>query len=303
MQTVGLIGVGIMGTPMVRTLLRGGFRVNIYDQVQDHVQPLVKEGAVGLESPKAVARASDVVITMLPNSKIVEAVMFGGSGLYEGLEKGKIYIDMSSSDYASNQRISSKLAEKEVPMLDAPVTGSVKGAEEGTLTIMVGGEAQVLEQARPVLEALGSKIIHVGPIGTADIAKACNQMLFAMNTAAAAEVLALSAKAGLDPEMLMSIVNTGSGESYAGRVKMANFTFKRNFKPGFTTNLMAKDVDIALNMARELQVPMRLGTLVRENLRTAQNRGYGLNDCSVVACLEEEDAGVVIQPFRDREDA
>ena len=301
MQIVGLIGAGIMGTPMTRTLLRGGYTVNVFDTNKEHVAALVADGAVAKNSAKEVGEASDVIITMLPNSKIVEAVMFGENGLYQGLSKGKIYVDMSSSDYASNQMISEKLKAIDVPMLDAPVTGSVKGAEEGTLTIMVGGAAETLEQVRPVLETLGSKLIHVGPIGSADIAKACNQLLFAMNTAAVSEVMALSAKAGLDPAMLMTIVSNGSGESYAGRVKTVNFTFKRNFKPGFTVNLMAKDVDIALNMARNLQVPLKLGTLVRENLRVAQNKGYALDDCSSVARLIEEDADVVIQPFADKE--
>lgn len=297
MQTVGFVGTGIMGTPMTRCLLRAGYTVNIFDHTRDKVLLLEGEGAVGKSSSREVAQSSDVVITMLPNSKIVESVMFGENGLFEGLSAGKIYIDMSSSDFASNQMIGKRLAEIGVEMLDAPVTGSVKGATEGTLTIMVGGESSTLEKVRPILETLGSRIMPVGALGTADIAKACNQMLFAMNTAAVSEVLALAVRAGLDPELLMSIVNTGSGESYAGRVKMANFTFKRNFKPGFTTNLMAKDVDIALNMARDLQVPMRLGNLVRENLRVAQNKGYALDDCSSVARIVEEEAGVTIQPF------
>ncbi len=297
MQKVGFVGLGIMGSPMVRCLLRKGYTVNIYDRSEARLEELLGEGAFPRESPRQVAELSDVIITMLPNSGIVEEVMFGENGLYEGMGEGKIFIDMGSSDYASNQRICERLKEKGTVMLDAPVTGSSKGAKEGTLTIMVGGDTQTLEQVRPVLEAMGEKIVFVGPVGTADIAKACNQMLFALNIAAVSEVLALAVKAGLDPEVLMSIVNTGSGESYAGRVKMANFTFKRNFKPGFTLKLMAKDVDIALNMGRNLQVPMRLSNLVRENIRIAQNRGFEGDDCSCVVRLTEDEAGVVVEPF------
>lgn len=297
MQEIGFIGLGIMGTPMARCLLKAGYPLNIYDRMEVHVKPLEEEGAAARQCPKEVAEHSDVIITMLPNSQIVEAVMFGSDGLYDGLCKNKIFIDMGSSDYASNQRISRELEKKGVKMLDAPVTGSSKGAAAGTLTIMAGGDEDTLAKVRPVLEVMGSKIIPVGPVGSADIAKACNQMLFALNLAAASEVFALSAKAGLDPEVLLSIVDSGSGESYAGRVKMADFTFKRNFKPGFTTNLMAKDVDIALNMARNLQVPMKLGNLVRENLRIAQNLGFGADDCSSVARIAEKESNTVIKPF------
>lgn len=297
MERIGFIGLGIMGTPMVRCLLRKGYTVNIHARTDVHVKPLAMEGAIPKSSPRQVADDSDVIITMLPNSRIVEEVMFGEKGLYGGLGKGKIFIDMGSSDYTSNQKISRELAKKEVPMLDAPVTGSAKGAAEGTLTIMVGGEEKTLELVRPILETMGSKIVFVGSLGSADIAKACNQMLFALNIAAVSEVLTLAVKAGLDPETLLSIVNNGSGESYAGRVKMANFTLKRNFKPGFTMELMAKDVDIALSMARNLQVPMRFGNLARENIRIAANKGYGADDCSSVVRVAEEEAGVVVEPF------
>ncbi|MCI8660124.1 MAG: NAD(P)-dependent oxidoreductase [Lachnospiraceae bacterium] len=297
MQKVGFIGLGIMGAPMVRCLLKSGYLVNIYDRSGLRSEELSKEGAVLQKNPRQVAVFSDVIITMLPNSGIVEEVMFGENGLYEGMSAGKIFIDMGSSDYKSNQQICEWLKEKGAKMLDAPVTGSFKGAQEGTLTIMVGGDSQTFEQVRPILETMGEKIVPVGPVGTADIAKACNQMLFALNIAAVSEVMALAVKAGLDPEVLLSIVNAGSGESYAGRVKMANFVFKRNFKPGFTLQLMAKDVDIALNMGRSLQVPLRLGNLVRENIRIAQNKGYELDDCSCVIRIAEEDSGVVVEPF------
>ena len=297
MQNIGFIGVGIMGTPMVRCLLKAGFPVNVYDRRETQVAPLVEEGVVAKNSPKEVAESSDIVITMLPNSMIVDSVMFDENGLFEGLTAGKVFIDMSSADYHTNQRICLRLKDKGVEMLDAPVTGSSKGATEGTLTIMVGGEESTLEKVRPVLEAMGSKIIHVGPVGTADIAKACNQMLFALNLAAASEVFALAAKAGLDPEMLLSIANNGSGESYASRVKFDKFVLKRNFKAGFTTNLMAKDVDIALSMARNLQVPMRMGDLARETLRIAQNKGYGLDDCSGMVRIIEDETNVTVEPF------
>jgi 3-hydroxyisobutyrate dehydrogenase len=301
MQKIGFIGLGIMGTPMARLLLRAGYQVNIYARTDVHVKPLAEEGGIARQTPKEIAEHSDVIITMLPDSRVVEEVMFGENGVYEGLDEGKIFMDMGSSDYASTQRISKKLEKKGVRMLDAPVTGGAKGAAEGTLTIMVGGNVDTLEQVRPILEVMGDKIIPVGPVGSGDIAKACNQMLFALNLSAASEVLALAVKAGLDPQVLMSVVNSGSGESFAGRVKMENFTFKRNFKPGFTTDLMAKDVDMALDMARSLQVPMKLGNLARENIRVAQNCGFGSDDCSSIVRVAEQESDVVIQPFADND--
>lgn len=293
MKTIGFIGIGVMGSRMCARILNAGYRTNVFDVSTDAVKAMEEKGAVGYESPALVGKHSDVIVTMLPNSRIVESVMFGENGLISGLSAGKIYIDMSSSQSSSNQKISEKLSEIGVPMLDAPVSGGFQGAEKGTLSIMVGGPKEVFEDSLPLLSTMGKNIRYVGRIGCGDIIKSVNQVLFAMNMVAAAEAAILGVKAGIDPEVLLEIVNSGAGQSYATSQKLVNFALKRNFKPGFTLDLMVKDADIALNMARELHVPMAMGNLARETLVQAQNKGMGRDDCSGVIRLLEESTKTV----------
>ena len=297
MKKVGFIGTGIMGRRMCIRIVNAGYEVYVNDINPDSYQEIVKLGGKSVATPAEVGKNSDVVLASLPNSKIIESVMFGKNGLHSGLSAGKVFIDLSSSQASSTQMISKRLEEIGVKMLDAPVSGGAKGAEEGKLTIMIGGSKDTLDESKDILDILGSNIRHVGDIGAGNIVKAINQVLFSMNTVVAAEAVVLGTKAGVDPGILLEVINSGSGQSYATSQKIINFTFKRNFTPGFTLDLMAKDMDIALNMGRELKVPMQMANIAREALLTAQNKGLGGNDCTAVIQLLEEITGVTVKPI------
>ena len=289
---VGSIGVGAMGTPMVCNLIKAGYAVIIYDIRKQAMEALAIEGVEQASSPKDVARQCPVVIAMLPSSAEVEAAVLGPNGVIEGVTPSSILIDMSISYTYSTRMLSKKLAEKGAHMLDAPVSGGVGGAREGTLAIMVGGDENVLKECRSILQAIGSKITHVGDIGAGHAVKCLNNMCTACTMIITSEALVAATKLGLNPELVLAAINNGSGRSYSSEYKFPTFVLNGAFNSGFTVSLMNKDVGMAVRLGEELHVPMFLGAIVRKVYNYAVTKG-GSNMCHTgIVKLFDECCGV-----------
>jgi 3-hydroxyisobutyrate dehydrogenase len=296
-QRVGFIGLGIMGKPMARNLLKAGFPLTIYARHPEKVQDVVASGAELVASSRAVAEASDVVITMLPNSPEVEEVMLGPSGVLEGARPGLIVVDMSTIAPEASQALAKRCAERGVAFLDAPVSGGSVGAEAGTLSIMAGGDAQAFEQCRPVLEAMGSKekIFYVGPSGSGEVVKIANNLLCGAISAATAEALVLGVKAGVSAEMLAKIIGVSSGASAQLSNVFPIRVFNGSFQPGFMTDLLYKDLGLALDLGEQTGVPTEFAALSREWFEKARAAGFGREDYTAVIKLLEQQAGAQVR--------
>lgn len=285
---VGFIGIGAMGKPMAENILGAGYSLIVNDVNEAAVQELVTKGAVRAATPRELAQAADVVITMLPNGAIVEQVLLSEQGIFAGAKPGLTIIDMSSVAPGFTRKIAKMAADRNLNYLDAPVSGGVKGATEGTLTLMIGGNAELVACYRPLLEVMGKKLYHVGEVGAGDAVKLVNNLLLAVNMAAAAEAFALGTKLGLDPQTLLDVISVSSGNSYALTAKMPNFVFKRNFAPGFAIDLQYKDLELATQTAKEVKVPMLLTNLAQQIFEQARAAGLGREDISaVIKPLEE----------------
>ena len=242
---VGFIGLGVMGKKMALNVLKSGNDLTVYDVVKENVQDLVNEGAKSANSPAELAAECDLVLTSLPNSFIVENVVLGKNGVFEGAKSGMIYVDLSSITPKSIRKISDIAKEKNISVVDAPVSGGAEGAAKGTLTIMAGGDKEVLDKAMPVLLSIGKEVKHVGSVGAGDTVKAVNNLLLGINMVAAAEALVLGKKAGLDPDVMFEIISKSSGGSYALSAKYEKYISKGNFNLGFMVDLMYKDLEIS----------------------------------------------------------
>lgn len=295
MLKVGFIGLGAMGKPMAANLLKAGYPLTVHDVVPAAVAELAALGAATAATPRDLAAASEVIITMLPNSAIVEAVVAGPDGLLAGSRPGQIIVDMSSVTPGHTKKMAALAAAKEVEYLDAPVSGGVAGATAGSLTIMAGGKGEALELCLPVLQALGKKIYHVGPVGSGDAVKLVNNMLLGINMAAVAEALTLGAKAGLDPKAMFEVIAASSGRSYALEAKVPNFVFKGNFEAGFAIDLQYKDLEMATQTGKELGVPLMLANVAEQIFETARAKGMGRKDISAVVAAQEDLAGVKVR--------
>ncbi|UWG97884.1 NAD(P)-dependent oxidoreductase [Dehalobacter sp. DCM] len=285
---VGFIGIGAMGKPMAKNIMSAGYPLVVNDVNDAVVQELVADGAIRAESPRELAQEVDVVILMLPNGAIVESVLFGEQGIIAGAKPGFAIIDMSSVSPTFTEKVANAAAAYQVDYIDAPVSGGVKGATNGTLTIMVGGEADVVKHYQPLLEVMGNKIYHVGKVGAGDAVKIINNLLLGVNMAAVAEAFALGTKLGLDPQVLLEIINVSSGSSYALAAKMPNFVFKGQFEQGFAIDLQYKDLELAIQTAKEAKVPMILTNLAQQVYEQARAAGLGREDISaVIKPLEE----------------
>jgi len=262
---VGFIGLGVMGRPMALHLVRAGYRVHVYARRPEAAAPLVSAGASTTATPAELASQSGVVITMVTTTADVETVLLGPDGVLSGARPGTIVIDMSTIAPQATRQIAERLAERQVRMLDAPVTGGPAGAEAATLTIMVGGQAEVLEEARPILEHLGRQIVHMGGNGAGQVAKACNQLALLINAEGVAEALALGTRCGLDPRRLREALLGGIASSRVLDVfggKMA----ERQFTPGMATRLYDKDLSIVLDLAREAGQALPAAAVIRAHL-------------------------------------
>jgi len=252
---IGYIGLGIMGKPMARNIMKAGFDVVVHNRSRQSVNELVSIGAIEANSPADVARQVDVVFTNLPDSPDVELVALGAKGIIEGVHQGLIYVDNSTIKPATTRSVGKKLAEKGVVMLDAPVSGGDVGAIEGTLTIMVGGPENALEQIRPILQAIGKTITHVGGLGDGQIAKAANQIMVAAQMVAMGELLILAQKAGADPRKVVQAIRGGAAGCWTLDNKPQRL-FSGNREPGFKAYMQAKDLGIVMDTAREYGIPL-----------------------------------------------
>ncbi|HEY7780674.1 MAG TPA: NAD(P)-dependent oxidoreductase [Ktedonobacterales bacterium] len=294
---VGFIGTGIMGAPMARNVLRAGFPVTIYARHPDHAQALVDAGATLVDDPAAVARASDVVVTVLPDAPEVEEVVAGPRGVLEGARDGMIIADMSTIAPAVSRRLAEACAARGVAFLDAPVSGGSVGAERGTLTIMVGGEAEAFERCRPVFEVMGmpENLFHVGPSGTGEVVKLANNVLCGAIAAACAEALTMGVKSGVDAAILAKIIGVSSGASWQLSNVFPLRVWDGSFTPGFMTDLLLKDLRLALELGAEGGVPLRVTEVTRALYDQARADGHGRDDYSSVILQLEDAAGVQVR--------
>ena len=284
---IGFIGLGIMGKPMSKNLLKAGYELTVLDKNKSAEAELVAAGATAAESPKAVAQRNDVIITMLPNSPEVKEVVLGEGGVIEGTAKGSVVIDMSSIAPLVSRKIAGKLAVQGVEMLDAPVSGGEPKAIDGTLSVMVGGKKEVFEKYYPVMKAMAGSVVLTGDIGAGNITKLANQIIVAINIAAMSEALVLAGKAGVQPDLVYQAIRGGLAGSTVLDAK-APLVMDRRFKPGFRINLHIKDLANVLETSHELGVPLPLTAAVMEMMQALKVDGLGDEDhCSLVKHYEK----------------
>jgi len=289
---IGLIGLGIMGKPMARNLLKAGFELVVHNRSQGAVEELTAESkkVTAAKSPKGVAELVDIVITMLPDSPDVRDVVLGENGLLEGMREGSLLIDMSTIAPATTIEIGEALDQRGIHSLDAPVSGGDKGAIAGTLSIMVGGQEADFERARPVFEAVGKTIILVGDRSAGQVVKACNQIVVALNYAAVSEALVMGARSGVDPEKIIQVLNGGLAASRVLEMRGPTM-INHQFDPGFRVDLHRKDLAIALNTGNATQVPLPVTALVSQFFDALSAQGRGNLDHSAYISLIEDLAG------------
>jgi 3-hydroxyisobutyrate dehydrogenase len=272
---VGLIGLGIMGRPMAKNLLKAGFPLTVYNRTQARTEELRQLGAKVADSPRAVAEDSDIIITIVTDTPDVRAVILGEGGVINGVRPGSLVIDMSTISPQATRELAEALRARNVEMLDAPVSGGEKGAIEGTLSIMVGGEVAALERARPVLLAMGKTITHVGPNGMGQVCKLANQIAVGLHNLSISESLLFAVKAGADPVRVMQAIQGGAGNSWAFQ-NLAPKILRRDFSPGFMVKLQQKDLRLVLDAADKLNLALP-GTALTHQLYQAVE-GRGLSD-------------------------
>jgi 2-hydroxy-3-oxopropionate reductase len=293
MLKVGYIGLGLMGKSVARNILKAGFPMVVHNRSQAAVDELVAEGAIRASSPATVAAQVDIIFTNLPDSPDVEKVVLGERGIIEAAHDGLIFIDNSTIKPASARKIAVELAKKGVYALDAPVSGGDIGAKNGTLTIMVGGDASALERAMPVLQAMGKTITHVGDAGAGQVAKAANQIMVAAQMVAMGELLVFAKKAGVDPRKVVDAIKGGAAQCWSLDVKPPRL-FDGNRNPGFKAHMQLKDMKIVMDTAEEYDVPIS-GTIANTALfQQMIELGMGELDNSAVVGVIEKLAGIGI---------
>ena len=294
MAQIGFIGLGIMGKPMARNLLKAGHTLVVYDLASAAVAELVQAGAKAAGSCQEVAAQADVTVTMLPDGPDVEAAVLGPKGVLEGASKGSAIVDMSSISPVSAQKVGAACAAKGVEFLDAPVSGGEPKAIEGTLAIMVGGGQETFDRVLPILQKMGSSVTLTGPVGAGNVTKLANQIMVACNIAAMGEALVLATRAGLDPEVVFNAVKGGLAGSAVLNAK-APMVISRNFQPGFRIGLHQKDLRNALLAAESMKVSLPFTSLVQQMLMALMNDGKANLDHSAIVTFLEEMAGVEIK--------
>ncbi len=277
MKKIGFIGLGIMGKPMAKNLLKAGYSLLVHDIVQGPVDEVVAEGAEKAGSPKEVAEQVEMIITMLPNSPHVKEVALGENGIIDGAKKGTIYIDMSSIAPLVAQEVGKKLAEKGVIMFDAPVSGGEPKAIDGTLAVMVGGPEKEFGNVKDILGVMGGSVTLVGELGSGNTTKLANQVIVALNIAAMSEAMVLATKAGVDPEKVFNAIRGGLAGSTVLDAKVP-LALEGNFKPGFRIELHIKDLNNALETAHGIGVPIPLTGQVMEIMQALKVDGKAGDD-------------------------
>ncbi len=296
---VGFIGLGIMGKPMARNLIKTGFPLICYDIQSIAMQAIVQEGGQGARSPREIAERSQVIITMLPDSPEVEQVALGQDGLIEGAYMDQIFIDMSTIAPSTSVKIAEGLKGKGVRCLDAPVSGGEVGAINATLSIMVGGDEEVFIFARPIFETLGKTVTLCGPNGCGQIVKACNQIQVAINLVGMAEALTLGAKAGVDPAIIIQVLNGGYAQTRVMEARGPK-VIQGDYQPGFKSRLHYKDLNLIDRTAKEFGVPLPVTSLVRELFSAMLAAGRGDLDHSGIITILEDLAQVKVRTSRNQ---
>jgi 2-hydroxy-3-oxopropionate reductase len=294
MQTIGFIGLGIMGAPMARNLIQAGYDLTVYDIVAEKMDGVVEAGATAAASCKEVAAVSEVVITMLPNSPEVREAVLGPGGVLEGAAEGTILVDMSSIAPLASQEVAAKANAQGVAMLDAPVSGGEPKAVEGTLAIMVGGPEDTFEKVKDILAVMGASVTRVGEIGSGNTTKLANQIIVALNIAAMSEAMVLAAKAGVDPKRVFEAIRGGLAGSTVLDAKMP-LVLEGNFRPGFRIELHIKDLANALDTAHEVGVPVPLSSVVMEAMQALKVDGKGGDDHGGIVQFYEKLAKVEVR--------
>ena len=293
---VGFIGLGTMGASMAYNCLQGGNEMVVHDIRRESATQHLEAGAVWADSPRAVAEASEIVFTSLPGPTEVEAVGLGEEGILEGMSEGKVYFDLSTSTPTLIRRIHEQAAARGIHVLDAPVSGGPRGAASRNLAIWVGGDKDVFDRCKPVLDSIGDKAYYVGPIGCGAIAKLVHNCTGYIVQAALAEVFTMGVKAGVEPLALWQAVRKGAQGRRGTFEGLAEHLLPGKFDPpDFALRLARKDVDLAVGVGREYDVPMRLAQLTLQEMTEALNRGWGHRDSRVAMLLQEERAGVEVR--------
>lgn len=287
MYKVGFVGLGIMGLPMAKNILKAGYEITVYDNNDYKIKKMVDVGAKGARSSMEVAKNSDVIITMLPNSPHVEAAIFGENGLAEGLSRGKAVIDMSSISPVASKEFYSKLKEKGVDFLDAPVSGGEPGAIEGTIAVMVGGDKPVFDKYYDLLMTMAASVTYVGEAGSGNIAKLANQMIVAANISAMSEAYVFAKKAGADPKVVFEAIRGGLAGSRVMEQKSPKI-FDKDYEPGFRIELHIKDLQNALDTAHNDNISIPIAASAMEILQACKVDGQEKKDHSAIVKFFEK---------------
>lgn len=290
---VGFIGLGIMGKPMSKNLLKAGYTLVVRDSNPQNEAELVELGATAAKTPKEVAEQCDVIITMLPNSPHVKGVALGENGIIDGAKAGAVLIDMSSIAPLASREIHQALAEKGIKMLDAPVSGGEPKAIDGTLSVMVGGDKAVFDAHYDLMKAMAGSVVHTGDIGAGNVTKLANQVIVALNIAAMSEALTFATKAGVNPDLVYQAIRGGLAGSTVLDAK-APMVMDRNFKPGFRIDLHIKDLSNALDTSHGIGAQLPLTAAVMEMMQALKADGMGTADHSALACYYEKLAKVEV---------
>jgi len=299
-RTIGFIGLGIMGLSMAKRLLEAGHRVTVYNRTASKAAPLVALGATQAATPRDAAKSNEIVISIVTDSPDVEAVFLGKDGAIHAAEKNALFIDMSTIAPETARKVGAALKAKGVAFLDAPVTGGDIGARDGTLSILVGGEQADLERAREVLNVMGKRITHFGPVGAGQTAKACNQILCAMNMTGIVEALHLARLSGIDPALVVEALGAGAGGSWALE-KLGSRIAKSDFNPGFYVDLIQKDLRIVQDTAKPLGLPLP-GTALAQKL-FADNQKHGEGKLGTQAMYKAVERSVGRKPKKSKTSA
>ena len=299
-EKIGFIGLGAMGSPMSQNLVKKGYVLTVCDLIAERVEPLKKLGAQTADSPKAVAEKSDVVITMVLSSPDARAAILGESGVIEGIKPGAVVIDMSTIDPVTTREISQKLSEKGIKMLDAPVARGVRAAVAGTLAIFVGGDKEVYEQCKEILEVMGSVVDYVGDSGAGEVVKIINNLIIAVSMCSLSEALVLGVKAGVKPDVLIKALSKGSADSFVLQNHIKKFVLKGKFeKEVFAVDNIMKDLDLARHTAANFHVPQYFGQMAYQTYEWARAAGYRERYYPVVIKVLEALAGVEVRADLD----
>lgn len=290
-KNIGFIGLGHMGGPMAINLVKAGYQLKVFDLVPEAMQKLVDAGATAVKSAEQAVQDVDLIISMLPASKHVEGLYLGENGLLNSITKGTLVLECSTIAPESAKKVSAAAKEKNIPMLDAPVSGGTGGAEAGTLTFIVGGQAEHLDQAMPYFEVMGKNIFHAGDAGAGQVAKICNNMLLGILMSGTAEALALGVANGLDPKVLSDIIAKSSGRNWATELYnpwpgiMDHAPASKDYKDGFGVDLMLKDLGLATEASMHVKATTPLGELVRNLYSLHSTQGHGKLDFSSIMKL------------------